>query len=134
MMTISSRQYAQSLFEVIGDKSKPELEKLVHNLGLILVRQHDLGQAVEIIKDFQEIWDREHGELTVELLSARQLESTGKELIVSYLQKRTGMTKINLREKIQKNLQGGFILRYQSRIVDGSLRSNLEKLKNRITN
>ncbi len=133
-MTISSQQYAQSLFELIDDKSKPELEKLVHNLGLILVRQHDLGQAAEIIKNFQEIWDREHGELTAELLSARQLESVGKELIVSYLKERTGMTKINLQEKIQKDLQGGFVLRYQSRIVDGSLRSNLEKLKNKITN
>jgi len=133
-MKISNKQYAESLYEAISGKSDQEIKKSIHNFGLILMRQNDLNRGTEIIESFQKLWDKEHGELSAELDSARELEPEAKKIIIEYLTKKTNALKINLQEKINKKLLGGFILRYNSRVLDGSLLNNLVNLKNKISN
>ena len=70
-MKISNKQYAESLYEAISGKSDQEIKKSIHNFGLILMRQNDLNRGTEIIESFQKLWDKEHGELSAELDSAR---------------------------------------------------------------
>ena len=130
-MKISVSQYARALFEMTSSCSEKELKKNLANFVLILNRDRALGKISEIIKSFNDIWSIEKGELSAELSSARDLGPATKDSIVEYLKNKTGAKKINLYEKSDTELIGGFILRYNSYIIDGSLKNTLNNLKNK---
>jgi len=133
-MQISIRQYAQSLFEATSDKDGKALAAALKNFVVILNRDRVLNKASEIIKCFQEICDQATGEMAVEVTTARALNKSSQDLIVNYLKSRTDAKKINLSSIIDKSLIGGFILRYDSKVIDGSLKNSLVTLKNKISN
>lgn len=133
-MKISTRQYAQSLFEATSGQKEAALSAALKNFVFILNRDHVLNKAPEIIKCFQEIWDQASGEVAAEVTTARALGKSSQELVVNYLKSRTDAKKINLSSVIDKSLIGGFILRYESKVIDGSLKNSLATLKNKISN
>jgi F-type H+-transporting ATPase subunit delta len=133
-MKISATQYAKSLYDSVVGKSEKEIKVALRNFVVLLGRNRELNKLEEIINIFTEIWDREHGEIAARLISARELGPTAREIINGYLREKTGAKKIKLEEEIDKKLIGGFVLRYSSKVVDGSLRTSLEELKNKISN
>lgn len=128
-MKITPKQYAQSLYESLVGKTKEEVKDSVARLVKILADRRELNKAVEIISSFQEIWDREQGELSADLVTAREASAVSKTAVIDYLKDKTGAEKIHLSEKIDPAIIGGFILKYRSKIVDASLRSSLQELK-----
>lgn len=128
-MKITPKQYAQSLYESLVDKTKEEVKGSVARLVKILADRRELNKAAEIISSFQEIWDREQGELSADLVTAREASAASKTAVMDYLKDKTGAEKIHLAEKIDPAIIGGFILEYRSKIVDASLRSSLRELK-----
>lgn len=133
-MKASAAQYAQSLYESVSGRSEKEVKAILKNLVLLLDRNRELSKANEIIDRFQEIWNKQSGELYAELDTARRLNKESKELIIEYLKKQTGANKIGLDEKIKEDLIGGFVLSYDSKVVDGSLKNSLRNLRNKISN
>jgi F-type H+-transporting ATPase subunit delta len=133
-MKISVRQYAAALFAATSGKKEAEVKAALKNFVMILYRDRALSKAAEIISCFREIWDQANGELSVELASARVLDKATKELVITYLKDETKAQKVVLTENIDKSLLGGFVLRYDSRVIDGSLKNSLAELKNKISN
>ncbi len=133
-MKIKARQYAQALYETIQGESETRIKELIHNFDLVLVKNNDLKLLPAIINYFQEIWNREQGLLKVELSSARILNQESKNLVLNYLENRLSVSQIDLEEKIDPKLIGGFIIRYGSYIIDASLKNTLFKLRNKINN
>ncbi|MDP2944220.1 MAG: ATP synthase F1 subunit delta [bacterium] len=133
-MKISAQQYAQSLFDLVADKSEKEVKATLKSFVAILGKNRELNKEEAIAAAFIEIWNREHGEVIATLESARELGPTAREIVVNYLKDKTGATKILLEEKIEKKLIGGFVLRYGSKVLDGSLKNSLNSLKNKISN
>ncbi len=133
-MKISVQQYAKSLFDSVTDKSEKELKLVLKNFVVLLGRNRELNKAKEIINIFTELWNKSHGEITAELVSARELGPTARELVVNYLKERTNAKKVILEEKINKKLIGGFVLRYDNKVVDASVKTSLEELRNKISN
>lgn len=133
-MKISSRQYAQSLYESVASKSEKEIKVVLKNFVALLGKQRELGRAEEIISAFNEIWNKANSEIAATLTSARKLDATTKKMIVSYLEEKAGAKKIALTEEIDEKLIGGFVLKYGGKVIDGSLKTNLEDLKNKISN
>ncbi|MFA5109069.1 MAG: ATP synthase F1 subunit delta [Patescibacteria group bacterium] len=132
-MKISAQQYARGLYDSLSGKTEKEIKAVLKNFAAVLGRKRELNRATEIITAFLELWNREHGELAAKLISARELGPTARELVVDYLKSRTGAKKINLEEELDKNLIGGFILRYDNKVVDGSLRNGLAELGDKIS-
>jgi F-type H+-transporting ATPase subunit delta len=128
-MKISVQQYARSLYDSVVDKSEKELKLVLKNFVAVLGRNRELNKAEEIIRAFIEIWNKEHGEVVATLTSARELGPTARETVVNYLKEKTSAKKINLNEEIDKKLLGGFVLKYDSKVLDGSLKTSLEQLK-----
>lgn len=133
-MKISARQYAESLYQSVRDRSEAELSGILKKFALIVGQNRDQAKLGEIVRIFQTIWNREEGEIFAFLESARPLESSSSDYLVEYLKRRTGAKKINLLPKLDKTLIGGFILKYNNRIIDGSVRSSLGALKHKISN
>lgn len=128
-MKISVQQYARSLYDSVFEKSEKEVKLVLSNFVAILGRNRELNKAEDIIRIFNEIWSQEHGEVTATLISARELGPTAREVVTNYLKEKTSAKKISLQEEIDQKLLGGFVLKYNSKVLDGSLKTSLEQLK-----
>lgn len=128
-MKISVSQYAVSLYESVVDKSESEVKDILKNFVVLLGRQHDLNKEAEIINAFSDLWSQKNGEVTASLISARRITDDTRELIINYLKNKSGAGQIILDEMEDKNLLGGFVLKYNNKVLDGSLKSSLESLK-----
>jgi len=133
-MKISVQQYARSLYDSVFEKSEKEVKAVLKNFVALLGRNRELNRAEEIIRVFSELWNKEHGEINAVLVSARELGPTARETVTNYLKEKTSAKKISLKEEIDKKLLGGFVLKYDSKVLDGSLKTSLENLKNNISN
>jgi len=133
-MATNAKQYARGLYEALVGQSSAEVKVVLKNFVALLGRRRELAKSEEILVRFSEIWNQEKGELDAELASARELGPTAKEAVVDYLKNKTGAKSVRLQESVQPELIGGFVLRYDGRIVDGSLLNNLQALKNKISN
>lgn len=128
-MKITAKQYAQCLYELTSTKSEPEIKDILFKFVALLDKHHALNLAPAISTAFTQLWNREHGEVVAQLTSARELKDEAKELVTNYLKNKSGATEVILEETIDHNVLGGFILKYNNKIVDASLRSSLEELK-----
>jgi F-type H+-transporting ATPase subunit delta len=131
-MKISIQQYTQSLFDAVAGRTEKEVKAACRNFVALLGRNRELNKAEEIIRAFNDLWSREQGEVAAELTSARELGPTARKAVVNYLKEKASAKKIILEEKVDKKLIGGFILKYNNRILDGSLKSGLAGLKGKI--
>ena len=131
-MKITARQYAQCLYELVSTESDDKVNQILAKFVVLLEKHRALNLAPAVISAFTEIWNIEHGEVVAELTSARELKSEAKEMIVEYLKNKSGATEIILDENVDKNILGGFVLKYNNKIVDASLRSSLAELKNKM--
>ena len=131
-MKITARQYAQCLYELVSTETDDKVKEILPKFVVLLEKHRALNLAPSIISVFTEIWNREHGEAVAELTSARELKDEAKETVINYLKNKSGATEVILDEKVDCNILGGFILKYNNKIVDGSLRSSLAELKNKM--
>jgi F-type H+-transporting ATPase subunit delta len=128
-MKVSAKQYARSLFELVADKSDDQAKSLIADFISFLYRRQDLNKAGLIITELESLYEEAVGEVKVELISARPLHAAAKSQITTYLQKRAGIAAVNLQESLSPDLLGGFVLRYNGLVIDGSLQNNLRKFK-----
>lgn len=128
-MKISAKQYAQGLYDLVAGKSEDDVAKVLRSFVGILARDRELNKEREIIDAFSEIWNKEDKELVANVTTPRELTGESRNTIIEYLKKRTSSDKVALNENIDESLLGGFILKYESRILDGSLKTNLADLK-----
>ncbi|MDD2434232.1 MAG: F0F1 ATP synthase subunit delta [Bacilli bacterium] len=131
-MKINPKQYARSLIELSSGLSKVEIEKLVARFVLVLKERHDLNKSEIIVENLDLLLEEQIGEMKAELVSARSLSVKSKGLITNYLSDKLGGVKLTWQEKIDDTLLGGFILRYQGFVIDGSVKTNLNKFKKQL--
>lgn len=132
-MKISAKQYARSLYESLEGRSEGELSGIIARFAEVLIRNRHTGKLKEIISCFEKEWAEKNREVVAQLTGARELDENAKDLIIAYLKKKTEAENINLEERVDEKILGGFILRYGNKVVDGSLKNNLEELKHKLS-
>lgn len=131
-MKISVRQYAESLYSALDGREETAQKEILRKFVRLLAEHRALSKAPAIIQAFSEVWEREKGELSAAVATARKLDPASLQLIRGYLAEKSGTQKVELKEKISPDLLGGFILRYQDKIVDASVRRSLDALRERL--
>ena len=131
-MKVNAKQYARSLFELLEGKTENEAKSLIANFVKFLYRRQDFDKAKSIINELESLYDSSDGLTRAELLSSRPLDNQIKSKISAYIKSKLGKTDIELSEKIDKDLIGGFILRYNGLVIDGSFKNNLLKFKKQL--
>jgi len=91
-----------------------------------------LNKADKISAEFIKIWNEKYGIVEASATSANGLDKASIKLLENYIAELSGAKEVVLNEKIDKNILGGVVIRYGDRVVDGSLRTSLEELKNKM--
>ena len=131
-MKITAKQFALSLYESVEGKSAAEIKATIKKFVEILAGKNQLAKAEKIIAEFIKIWHAEHGIVEAQAISSNGLNKAEVKLLKDYIAGLSGAEEVRLTEKIDKNILGGVIIRYGDKIVDGSLRTQLADLKEKL--
>lgn len=134
-MKISPEKYASALFELLKDaNNQKEANILISNFISLTVKNNDFYQIDKIIKEFKKKWDQEFRLIKAEIISVYPISSDVEKVILDYVKKEAKMTQVEIENKIDKEILGGVIVKYDDRIFDASLKTKLNRLKEALLN
>lgn len=121
--------------KISKDNKKEVFKKVFSNLNkhvfaslMVLIDNSKIVYLKEVVTELKNLIDEENGVVTVEVLTISKLSELEKLSITSYFIKKLGK-KIELKETIDEKLVGGLVIKYQGKIIDGSLFTKQESLK-----
>lgn len=113
------------LEDVFGGK----VHKITANFLKLVVNKGRAGILFETAKQFINQYQAIKGIVTAEVTSAIALTDASRTEIVSLVKKELGAKEVVVKEKVNENLIGGFILKVGDKQFDASIASGLSKLK-----
>lgn len=100
----------------------------VRNLVLLLVRRQRIRLLRRIFEEFSQLANEYRGVVVAEVTSAVPLEDADKAVIIRQLSELTGK-RVILRTHVDPAILGGLIVRVGDKLIDGSVRTRLERLR-----
>jgi F-type H+-transporting ATPase subunit delta len=122
------RDVAAKVLAKLGE----DRHQLVRNLFGVLVERHRIAIAVEIPEAFTRLARAARGELEGVVESSLELDASGKERATALARDLADGHEVHLRFVTQPELLGGIRLRLGNTLYDGSLKTQLEDLQDRL--
>jgi F-type H+-transporting ATPase subunit delta len=110
---------------------RTRVRPLTANFLQVLLQNQRLAELGEVNKRFTQVLDERSGVVTAQVTSARPVPESSQEALRSKLAALTGK-KVSLSFTTDKELIGGIVARIGSTIYDGSVRSQLQQVKERM--
>jgi F-type H+-transporting ATPase subunit delta len=107
------------------------VEKPVRNLVAVLIDHRRVRFLGRIVEQLEKELDARLGFAEAQVSSARELGEFEKRALEAQIEKTTGK-KVRARYGLDRSLLGGAVVRVGSTIYDGSVRGQLEKIKEAI--
>jgi F-type H+-transporting ATPase subunit delta len=126
---ISPEQKRAVLDAIAGNQG---VMKPIRNFVAILIDHRRIAILQEIARQFEVELDSQLGFAEAEISSARQLSAEEKRDLESQVQNMTGK-RVRARYTSNSELLGGVMVRVGSTIYDGSVRGQLEKMKQELS-
>lgn len=115
---------ADTLRRVFTGRLHPVLVEFM----VLILHKHRVGYLHGIIERFLEMAAEAQGRLTARVFTAVALTDDERRKLVAALQAKTAKT-IELDETVEPRLVGGMIVVLKDRIIDGSVRNGLSRLR-----
>jgi F-type H+-transporting ATPase subunit delta len=107
----------------MGDVPRP-----MRNFIAVLIDQSRINILPDIAKQFETELNTQLGRVEAEVTSSRQLSESERQAVVAQVAKITGR-KVSAKYSIDAALLGGAVVRVGSTVYDGSVRGQLQKIK-----
>ena len=107
------------------------VDPLVLNLARLLVRRRRTSLGPQIAQAFQELLDAAKGISHATVTSAVQLSDDERREVQQKVEQMTGGTVV-IQTQVDESILGGLIVRIGDRLIDGSTRSKLLALRQRL--
>jgi F-type H+-transporting ATPase subunit delta len=122
--SIGDDERQQMLERIFGGKVSPLLDHFLH----VVAGKERLGMLEEIADAFDDLLDEQLGKIEVDVtvaqkLSADQLEDVRKK--VSAALKKDAV----VHQYVDESIIGGLVIRFQDRLIDASVKTQLESLR-----
>jgi F-type H+-transporting ATPase subunit delta len=111
--------------------SRARVRPTTANLLQVLLQNHRLADLSEINRQFTQELDRRAGVVTAQVTTARPVPAPAQEALRARLGQLTGSS-VRLQFAVDEELIGGVVTRIGSTVYDGSVRSQLEQIKQRM--
>ncbi|HET9613229.1 MAG TPA: ATP synthase F1 subunit delta [Candidatus Limnocylindrales bacterium] len=116
--------------EVVG-RVYGGLSEKARNLLLVLVQRGRIEQLPRIAAEFRRLDDQRQGIVHATVTSAAPLNDTELRALTARLEQMTGK-RVALQAGVDESLLGGLIVRVGDRLIDGSVRGRLERLRTQL--
>ena len=123
---VLSREEQGKAMAVLAADAK--LSKLTADFIAIVARNRRLFAVPGMIEGYLAMLAERRGEITAEVTSARELSKTQQDALGDQLRRVVG-SRVAVDIKVDPSLLGGMIVKIGSRMVDGSLKGQLQRLQ-----
>jgi F-type H+-transporting ATPase subunit delta len=107
------------------------LSQSVRNIVFLMVRRGRIEQLPRVVAEFIRLDDRRQGITHATATSAAPLTDLEVRALTARLEGMTG-GRIALKTEVDESLLGGLIVRVGDRLIDGSVRGRLERLRTQL--
>jgi F-type H+-transporting ATPase subunit delta len=114
-----------------ADRVFASISQPVRNLILLLVKRHRIEQLPRVAAEFARLDDRRNGITNATATSAAPLTDLEVRALTARLEQMTG-GRVALTTDVDEGLLGGLVVRVGDRLIDGSVRGRLERLRNQL--
>ena len=104
-----------------------QLDTITANFLGVLAKNRRLSQLPGVIRAFNTLSARHRGEITAEVTSAHTLDDDQVDAIRQNLRARMGRD-INVDLRVDPAILGGLVVKIESQMIDGSIRTKLNNL------
>jgi F-type H+-transporting ATPase subunit delta len=116
------------LHEIFDDQVDP----LVVDFLCLLVDK-ERGTALDgVVAEFQRLLNEARGLVPARVTTAVPLIAEERTVLVARIREWTGAAEIDLQEEVDPDLLGGAVIQARGRLIDGSVRSSLAALRERL--
>jgi F-type H+-transporting ATPase subunit delta len=123
-------QQKRKLLDVIAERDR--IDRPVRNLIAVLIDHRRLNFLPRIVEQFEKELDRRMGLADAQISSARELGDAEKHTLEVEIAKLTGK-RVRAQYGLDASLLGGAVVRIGSTIYDGSVKGQLERIKEAIS-
>ena len=102
------------------------------NLVLLLIRRGRIELLPRVAAEVRRLWEQRQGIVHAVVTSAAPLTQEESEAVRDRLAAMTGDT-VRIELRVDPSLLGGVLVRMGDRLIDGSVRGRLERLRTRLT-
>jgi F-type H+-transporting ATPase subunit delta len=106
-------------------------DEIVLNFLELLLEKHRMPLIFRVRRAFDELWEKEHKLLNVEVTSAIDLDPAIVQQIGDRVSEQTDRT-VELSSTVDPDILGGIVLRVGNSILDASIRNRLEQLRRQV--
>ena len=120
--------------KIISAIFKGKIHVVTENWLTIMVRKKRESYLPEIIDSFIEQYNQKNKITPVTITTAKPISDGLRNEIIERLKKQANLVKIELTENIDDSLIGGYILRFDNKLIDTSISRGLSILKDEFDN
>lgn len=106
--------------------------RAVRNFVAVIMDHHRLAELDEILREYAVLADKQIGMAEAEVTSAHPLDDQGRADLELQVARLAG-ARVRTTYRLDPSLLGGAVVRIGSTVYDGSLRAQLEQLKQTLT-
>ncbi len=105
------------------------LHRITGNTLRLMAQKRRLFVLRELARQLREMIARERGEVTAEVTAAQELSDEQRDKLARALKESVGRD-VNINLSVDESLIGGLVVKVGSKMIDTSIRSKLDSLKN----
>lgn len=129
-MAHTAKTYAEALQLAISE-SKPDMaDTVIANLIDLLKSENNLSLYANIIEEYEILSQKEAAKHNVEAVFAKDLKTNGK--ILDELNTILGEN-VDMKSKIDNDLVGGMVLRVDDTLIDASIKGQLGRMRENLS-
>lgn len=129
-MKYDAKRYALALTQLCQDKRETEIKVLIDAWLNLIITQNQKNLLPQIIKELEIIF--KSSEIDVEIQSAKKIDEATKVWLHEYLTKTLNNKKVTIKETINAELLAGYLIKYQDKELNLSLKGILTDLREQI--
>lgn len=131
MKKISPKQYALALFSATIEASEKHISQIMENFVKLVVANHDRKKIPDIIHSLDALYVASGRSFQVSVTTVSQISKNDVESLKNVLKKNFGGD-IDIMTNQDESILGGAVVRINDTIYDGSVRSTLSTLYNKL--
>ena len=124
---------ASALYEASHDKKGKELDKIIANFSAYLNQHHLVSMIPAILVELEKMHFLKEGITKALISSSLELDKTEIKNIVEIVKKKTKQ-EVVAKTETDSNLIGGAVVKYNDKIIDMSIRHQLNNLAKQLSN
>ncbi len=115
--------------EIAGAEAEPSAAELTGHFLRLLVERRRVALLPEIAAALRDMLDLHQGVIRARVTTAVPLLAAEREMIEAKLRSLVGAQRVELDEQVTRSIQGGVIIHVAGKVIDASVRSYLESLR-----